>query len=195
MDLLVAEALQSRPELKQAQALLAAARTAKNGALYGALIPSVGAQAFGGGLGGGPDGGPGTFGAEGDYVVGVSWRIGPGGLFDPGRINASKARLATIQLGEERLKDLITTQVVTNLTRVQSLSTQIALAQQTLASATESLRLTRERKQYGVGIVLEEIQAQEDLTRARGDYFSAIAEYNKAQYGLSTAVGGPSTTP
>jgi outer membrane protein TolC len=190
MDALVAQALQFRPELKQSQALLLAARAAKNGAVYGPLIPSLGGQAFGGGLGGGPDSGPGTFAAEGDYMVGVSWRIGPGGLFDSGRINASKARLATVHLGEAKLKDFITTQVVTNLVRVQSLSAQIALAQRSLATATETLRLTRDRKQYGVGIVLEDIQAQQDLTQARSDYFTALAEYNKAQYGLNTAVGG-----
>jgi outer membrane protein TolC len=53
------------------------------------------------------------------------------------------------------------------------------------------LRLTRERKQYGVGIVLEDIQAQQDLNQARSDYFTAIAEFNKAQYNLNKAVGGP----
>ena len=190
LDALVARALQVRPELMQNQALIEAARAAKNGALYGPLIPSVGAQAFGGGLGGGPDSGPGNFAAEGDYAVGLSWRIGPGGLFDSGRINASKARLVTVELGEARLKDRITAEVVTSLVRVQSLSAQIALAQQNLATAGETLRLTRERKQYGVGIVLEDIQAQQDLTQARSDYFTALAEYNKAQYALSKAVGG-----
>ena len=52
MHTLVEQALRTRPELKQAQALVSAARAAKNGAVYGPLIPSVGAQAFGGGLGG-----------------------------------------------------------------------------------------------------------------------------------------------
>jgi len=191
IDALVEQALRSRPELKQSQALLLAARAAKNGAVYGPLIPSVGAQAFGGGLGGGPDGGPANFGAEGDYGVGVSWRIGPGGLFDSGRINASKAQLAAARLSETKLRDSITSQVVAGLVRVQSLSAQIALAQQNLATASETLRLTRERKQYGVGIVLEDIQAQQDLTQARSDYFTALAEYNQAQYGLNKAVGGP----
>jgi outer membrane protein TolC len=190
MDSLVAQALGTRPELKQTQALLQAARAAKDGAVYGPLIPSLGAQAFGGGLGGGPDGGPSNFGAEADYFVGLTWRIGPGGLFDAGRVNASKAQLAAVKLGEAKLKDTITSQVVVSLTRVQSLSAQIALAERNLATATETLRLTRERKQYGVGIVLEDIQAQQDLTQARSDYFTTLAEYNKAQYALNKAVGG-----
>jgi outer membrane protein TolC len=195
MHTLVEQALRTRPELKQSQALVSAARAAKNGAVYGPLIPSVGAQAFGGGLGGGPDGGPGNLGAEGDYLVGLSWRIGPGGLFDAGRVNAGKARLVSARLGEEKLKDTITSQVVVSLVRVQSLWAQIALAQRSLATASEALRLTRERKQYGVGVVLEDIQAQQDLTQARADYLTALAEYNKAQYGLNKAIGGSPEPP
>ena len=195
MAALVARALQTRPELKQTQALLSAARAAKKGAVYGPLIPSVGAQAFGGGLGGGPDGGPSNFGAEGDYLVGLSWRIGPGGLFDAGRVNVSKAQLAAVQFGEAKLKDTIISQVVVSLTRVQSLWTQIALVERNLATATETLRLTRERKQYGVGIILEDIQAQQDLTQARSEFFTALAEYNKAQYALNKAVGGATIQP
>jgi len=195
MHTLVEQALRTRPELKQSQALASAARAAKNGAVYGPLIPSVGAQAFGGGLGGGPDGGPSNFGAEGDYLLGVMWRVGPGGLFDSGRVHAGRARLAEAQLGEAKLKDTITSQVVVNLARVQSLWAQIALARQNLATASETLRLTRQRKQYGVGVVLEDIQAQQDLTQARSEYLTALAEYNKAQYGLNKAVGGPPAPP
>ena len=77
-----------------------------------------------------------------------------------------------------------------SLTRVQSLWAQIALSERNLGTASETLRLTRERKRYGVGIVLEDIQAQQDLTQARSEYFSALAEYNKAQYALNKAVGG-----
>ena len=195
MHTLVEQALRTRPELKQNEALVSAARAARNGAVYGPLIPSVGAQAFGGVLGGGPDGGPNNFGAEGDYLVGLSWRIGPGGLFDAGRVNAGKARLAAAQLGEAKLKDTITSQVVVSLARVQSLWAQIGLAQRNLTTATETLRLTRERKQFGVGIVLEDIQAQQDLTQARSEYLTALAEYNKAQYALNKSVCGQQAPP
>lgn len=194
LDRLIGQALALRPELKQSQAFISAARAGKNGAVYGPLIPSVGAQAFGGGLGGGPDGGPSNFGAEGDYFVGLSWKIGPGGLFDPGRVNASKARLAAAHLSDSRLKDIIISQVVSSLARVQSLAGQIELAKHNLTTATETLRLTRERKQFGVGVVLEDIQAQQDLNQARSDFVTALAEYNKAQYGLSRAAGNSPET-
>jgi outer membrane protein TolC len=187
---LVDQALRLRPELKQSSALISAAHEAQKGASYGPWIPTLNAQVFAGGLGGGPDGGPDNFGAQGDYLVGLSWRVGPGGLFDSGRINASKARLAGARLGDERLKDDITAEVVAGLARVQSLADQIRLAEDKLTAATETFRLTHERKQYGVGLVLEDLQAQQELERARADYINALAEYNKAQYGLSRAVGG-----
>jgi outer membrane protein TolC len=79
--------------------------------------------------------------------------------------------------------------VVSGLVHVQSLASQIELAKRNLVTSGEALRLTRERKQYGVGVVLEDIQAQQDLTRARSDYVSTLAEYNKAQYALNKAVG------
>jgi outer membrane protein TolC len=190
MSALVAQALRDRSELKQSQALTAASRDEKNGAVYGPLIPSLGAQVFGGGLGGGPEGSPGTFDGMADYIVGLSWRIGPGGLFDSGRIKASKARMAATELAHSKLKDTITSQVVDALVEVNSTATQIHLAEQNLNTASETLQLTQQRKQFGVGIVLEDIQAQQALTQARSDYITALADYNRAQYALSRAIGG-----
>lgn len=191
LEPLVNQALLYRTELKASQALVSAAREDRNGAVYGPLIPSLSAQVFGGGLGGGPDRGPGNFGAEGDYFVGLSWRIGPGGLFDLGRIRGSKARLAATELGEARLKDDIVAQVVSGLARVQSQADQIALAESRVAVATETLRFTHERREYGVGVVLEDLQSQQDLDRARSDYLRLLAEFNKAQYNLRRSVGLP----
>lgn len=187
---LVERALQFRPELRQSHALILAAQDTKNGAVYGALFPSLNAQVFAGGFGGGPENGHGSFGAAEDYQFGLSWRIGPGGLFDAGRVHASKARLAATQLSDAKLKDAIVVEVVAGFTRVESTAAQIDLARNNLSSANETLRLTRERKQFGVGAVLEDIQAQQALTQARSDYVTALAEYNKAQYQLNKAVGG-----
>src|SRR5437867_8968344 len=75
---LVAQALAARPETQQSAAFLSAADYAKNGAIYGPLIPSVGGQAFFGGLGGGKDSETGHFGESEDYVGLLAWRVGPG---------------------------------------------------------------------------------------------------------------------
>jgi outer membrane protein TolC len=195
LDALVQRALSSRPELKQSQALVQAARQASKGAVYGPLVPSLNAQVFAGGFGGGRDNGPSNFGDAEDYQLGLSWRLGPGGLFDSGRVHAARARLAAAELGETKLKDTIASQVVAALTRLRSLSDQMALARRNVATASEALRLTRDRKQYGVGVVLEDIQAQQELTRARATHVTSIAEFNKAQYALSRAVGEAADAP
>jgi len=189
LDFLVQNALQSRSELKENKALVSAARDARNGAVYGPLIPSLGAQATVGGIGGGKNDSTGNFGESEDYSVGLGWRIGPSGLFDFGRVRASRARLESARLSGEKLRDEIIRQVVENHARAQSLIDQLATSKQNLATASETLRLTRERKQFGVGAVLEDIQAQQELTRARSDYLNTLMEYNKAEYGLSRAVG------
>jgi outer membrane protein TolC len=189
LALLVQQGLANRPELKQSQSLLAAARDAKNDAVYGPLIPSVGAQAFVGGLGGGTGGQTGNFGESEDYLVTASWRIGPGGLFDFGRIHAADARWQGTKLSQEKMRDAIAGQVVEITTHARSLADQLDTAKQALAAAEETLRLSQQRKEFGVGIVLETIQAEQDLTRARTDYVTAVAEFNKTQYALRRAVG------
>ncbi len=93
------------------------------------------------------------------------------------------------------MKDEITRQVVETDARVRSLADQLATVKGQLSAAGESLRLTRQRKEFGVGNVLENIQAEVDLTRARNDYIAAIAEYDKAQYRLRYATGASPALP
>jgi len=192
---LVSQALASRPELKQSRSLVAAARETRAAAVYGPMIPAVGAQVFGGGLGGGVNRDTGHFGDSEDYFAGLSWRIGPGGLFDFGRIHAAESRLHGAQLVEEKLKDEITRQIVEADARVRSLADQLATVKRQLSAADESLRLTQQRKEFGVGNVLENIQAEQELSRARNDYVAAIAEYDKAQYVLRNATGASPALP
>jgi outer membrane protein TolC len=158
--------------------------------VYGPLIPSVGAQVFVGGLGGGSRTSPDRFGESEDYQFTLGWRIGPGGLFDRGRIHAADARLKIADLSGQKLADEVTRQVTETFTRSQSLTDQISTARRAIQAAEETLRLTQQRKEFAVGVVLENIQAEQELTRARLDYLNAVAEFNKAQYALSRALGG-----
>jgi len=112
-------AASTRVGFKQGQALAEAARDNRNGTVYGPLIPSIGAQAFGGGLGGGRNGDTGSFGPLEDYAIGIGWRIGPGGLFDFSRQRAAKARLSSARIGTEKIRDEISRQVVEAFTRLQ----------------------------------------------------------------------------
>lgn len=205
-DALVRTALQRRPELVRSAALIAAAEQARRGALYGPLMPTLGGQAFAGEFSGGGqlfagelNGGVGGTNLDGgprrDYSVGLSWKIGPGGIFDFGRIRASSVQLTRAEVNDEKLRDTIEREVVDAYTHVQSLFQQMRDARLNVSAAEETLRLTRGRKQLGVGTVLEDIQSQQELLNARRDLVVIVTQLNQAQYGLMRSVGTPLRTP
>jgi outer membrane protein TolC len=188
---LTSRALGARPELDETAARLEAARALRRGATRAPLIPTIGAQASLGGLGGGPEGSTWTrdYGYSGDYSLGVSWRVGQGGLFDKNRERETVSRVRQVELEQEKVRDLIRRQVVEQHARLESLTAQIELARKTLDAADQTARLSRQRRETGVGGALEDLLAEDELARARRDYLATIADYNLAQYALKFVVG------
>ncbi len=186
---LVAKALDGRPELRQAASLAASAEAERRGAARGPWVPTVGAQAYFGGLGGGSDDHLGSLGDTEDYAFGLSWKIGPGGLLDRGRVRAAESRRQGSLLEIERVRLEIQRQVVEARTRCESAAERLVWLEGGVAAARQLLELSRSRKEFGVGAVMETIQAEEELTRARLDYLQVVAEHNQAQYALKRAVG------
>ena len=189
---LVAKALVARPELDEAAGRLEAARVLRRGAEVAPLVPTLGAQASLGGLGGGPSGSGVTrdWGYSGDYAIGLSWRVGRGGLFDSSRQRETAARERQVALEQERVRDIIRRQVVEQHVRVRSLAVQVELARKALEAADQTARLSRQRRDTGLSAVLEDLQAEEELARSRRDYLATVSEHNQAQYALKHAVGG-----
>jgi outer membrane protein TolC len=192
---LIRTALENRPELARSTAEIAAAEQGRRGAIYGPLIPTIGGQAFGGEFNGGPGDTTANGGSRQDYTVGLSWKVGPGGLFDLGRIRANRAKLSAAELRDEKLRDQIGNEVVDGYTQVQSLFEQLRVARLNLSAAEETLRLTRHRKELGVGVVLEDIQAQQELLQARNDLVTIVTQLNQQQYALLRSVGAPLGKP
>lgn len=186
---LLARASAARPELTAGKHVAGAARQLRESAKVGPYIPSLGAQVFAGGLGGGNDVSASGLGRSEDYAVTLGWRIGPGGLFDRSRVRAAEARLNAAELENQKLLDEVSRETTEGFVRWQSQLDQIAIVFSAVHAAEGVFQLTRQRKQFGVGVVLEDIQAEQDLTRARFDYVTAVAELNKAQYTLLKATG------
>jgi outer membrane protein TolC len=189
---LVSRALAARPELTQADARLAAVREQHHGARNAPLIPVVNASASIGGLGGdtGLRSWSRGFDNSNDYGVGLSWRIGPGGLFDRSRVRSSEARLRRGELELEQTRDTIRRQVVEFSARASSLSAQLASLRAALDSAEKTAQLSRERRAQSVSGVLEDLLAEEELTRARRDYVAAVAAFDQSQHALLRVLGG-----
>ncbi|MDB6026958.1 MAG: Outer rane efflux protein [Verrucomicrobiales bacterium] len=186
---MVQKAFTNRPELKGSRALVSAAEENKKAATRGVWIPTLGAQAFAGGLGGGKDSAMGNFSDTADFSATVSWRVGPGGILDSTRVDASKSQLQSAKLRSEKILQQIEREVIEAAVQVQSLGQLVESARAIMKSATENVRLTTQRKEFAVGIVFEVVQAQQDLARAKMDYFSTVADFNKAQYALAAATG------
>lgn len=190
MKTLIAEAAKAHPAVRQSHAAIQAAEAERKGVAYGPLVPALSGQAYLGGLGGGRDGGPRSFGGSADIAAMVHWRLGPGGLLDQGRLDAARARQTAAERRAEQVRREATRHVVESHTRWKSTAEQMQTARDALAAAEEGLGLARQRRQFAVANVLENILAEQDLTRARNDYLRAIGEHNKAQYGLQWAIGG-----
>ena len=67
----------------------------------------------------------------------------------------------------------------------------IQVQEQNRQSAREQLRLAQDRYRLGAGSSLEVSDAQNNVTRAEGDYVNAVYEYHKAVAALELAVGRP----
>ena len=196
LDPLIAQALESRPEISMSAEQLEAAVKTGAGARWAPLVPTLRAEYFGGGLGGGTySEGVGRFNTTTEYGIGLSWRFGPGGLFDPSREHLADARRRGAAIESGKLRDEITRQVVEAHTRVHSLEDQLVHARKALEAAGQSLNLARERRAFAVGEVLENVQAEQDLTRARFDYLGVVTEHNRAQFLLRRAIGAEARSP
>ena len=188
---LVARALAQRSEVDEAAARLQAARVLRRGATVAPWVPTVSGQVQVGGLGGGPGGSTLTrdFDAGTDYAVGVSWRVGSGGLFDRSRVRESDSRQRQGELELEKVRDRIRREVVEQHASLNALAQQLAFARSTLESADQATKLSRQRRETGVSAVFEDLQAEDELARARHDYLVTVADYNLAQYALRYATG------
>ena len=182
-------ALQHRPEIAEAEALNAAATENSNAARYAPLYPTLNAQVFGGGLGGSPASSQTNFGRSTDTLVSLTWKIGPGGIFDNSRERTAQAAEAQSRLGQERVRETITREVVEAQGTVKILQSQLQHAQDAVKATQQGLKLSLQRREFAVGAVLETLQSQQDALQSQQDYLQTITELNKAQYRLKHALG------
>jgi outer membrane protein TolC len=190
---LVQDALAHRPELESSRAALAATDRDRLAAKYGPLIPSISGRAAIDQLRGGANGMLTDYQTAHGDSVGLAWRFGPGGLFDFSRTEAADSALESARLNAERVHDAVAEEVVQAYEAARAALDQMGLARRAVDLAEQSLRLSEQRREFGVYAVLEVIQAQQDLTQSRGAYAEALTRYAKAQYALAHAtarIGG-----
>jgi outer membrane protein TolC len=187
---MVGRALDRRPELRSREAMLEAARLDTEATVKGPLIPDLSLRANTGGLGGGKNGATGNFDDSSEFIVGLGWRFGPGGIFDSARIASAQSAREQESILLEKTRLRITREVLEAIARVRSIDARLATTRRLLEASEKSWQLSRDRGATGVGGVLETLRAEEDLSFARLAWFELVADYNKAQAELRRACGG-----
>jgi outer membrane protein TolC len=211
VDDLIPVALTNRPELAAQQALVKASLQLMRQEKMRPLIPSLllrgfstpvvgtlGVAYFGGGLNGSLD----NFGVRQDWDLQFVWTLQNFGLGNRALIRqrAAENKVALTELF--RIQDRVAAEVVQAYSLAQTAEGRIREAEAGLKEAQELVRqdlaaLGQTRRQAGPGTVTLLVRPQEVvasiqfLQQAYVDYYSSIADYNRAQFQLYRALGQP----
>ena len=127
-----------------------------------------------------------------------SWQVGLSiqwNIFDNGvtsaSVNERRANLRKAQAVATQILDAVHLEVYSAYVDLKSAEENIASTKTAVGNAEEDYRLSKIRYLEGVGINLEVMDAQEKLTRAHVNYYSALYAYNVAKASLDKAMGVP----
>ncbi len=198
VDDLIVTALRNRPELVEAQALVAATLTRLKQAKLRPFIPSLAFRYSGGGFGGGANAFFGDFSARSDVDVNLYWELQNLGFADRAIAKQRAAQQRTAHLGFLKIQDRVAAEVVGAEKQRIAAARRMAAASRAVPEAEASLALNLTNIRRGAGLpgatrpieVLQPIQA---LAQARIDYLDAVLAYNRSQFRLQRALGRPAT--
>jgi outer membrane protein TolC len=183
-DQALSTALAQRPDYQSSQARVHAAEESVRAA-RGERYPSAAVTADYGDIGTTLSTSHGTF----SFVA--SAKIS---LFDGGRIRGEIIQAkATLKQREDELSDLagqIDYQVRSAFLDIRTAADQVAVAQDNLDLANQTLTQARDRFSAGVTDNIEVVQAQESVANANDSLISARLAHNLAKIGLARALGG-----
>jgi outer membrane protein TolC len=189
LDDLIRQALQQRPELAEAQALVQATLTRLKEAKLRPLIPSLAFRYSGGGFGGGANGFFGNFDARSDVDVNLFWELQNLGFADRAirRGRAAEQHIAALEM--LKVQDRVASEVVTADKARIAAARQVEEARREVEEAHRSLAQNLSRIRRAAGLPIEALQPIQALAQARGDYLEAVLISNRAQFRLKRAIG------
>ncbi|MGH7538652.1 MAG: TolC family protein [Gemmatimonadales bacterium] len=122
------------------------------------------------------------------WRFGLSWTLFNGFFREQQQVSASVSR----DLAEARAADTrrqVNAQLTQQLAALGTASTQIDIAGENVAAATEDLRVQQERYRVGAGTILDLLTSQASLTQAQTDLVQARFNYLIARAQLEALVG------
>ncbi|MBV8268121.1 MAG: TolC family protein, partial [Planctomycetaceae bacterium] len=209
LDDLMPVALANRPEVASRRALVEAAEVGVRREKARPLLPSVllnGYQNPGGMLiqagifGLGPNSSLNQWRGRDDVSIQLVWQLENFGLGNLARIKAQRGQESRAIIDLRRTQDQVAEKVNQAQARLQSAAVRVYQAERALRTGiityNGSVKGLEQTSRFGDVLVLitrplEAIYALELLQRAFDEYFTTVAEYNRAQFDLFHALGYP----
>ncbi len=209
LDGLIPIALASRPELAQHQAIVRATLARLKQEKIRPLVPSLAIRSasttptvsLGYGLfGGGTGGNLGDFAPRFDIDMQLLWEFEALGFGNRARVREREAELRAATLDLFRTQDIIAAEVSKAFAQARSAAERVNDAEPALKEGIELANKTvvelGQTRRIGDSIILllrpqEAVAAVQSFAQASSDFFTAIADYNRAQFRLYRALGHP----
>ncbi|MBT4866208.1 MAG: TolC family protein, partial [Planctomycetaceae bacterium] len=192
---LISTGLENRPELMEAQSLVAAACEQYQRQKYAPFVPSVLLGFSNGGFGGGVGNKLNNVQGRYDFDAILTWEIRNLGFGEGAARRETRARIQQTRYEQVRVLDQVAREIVEAHSQVTHRAKRIDITKNAIQSATNSYErnLSRIRDAQGLPLeVLQSIRALEDASRA---YLKAVIEYDQAQFQLQWALGWPVAVP
>lgn len=188
---LIATGLATRPELKESQALVAAACEAYKREKYAPFVPSMllgfSSASFGGGLGNNAQ----NFGGRYDLDAMMVWEMRNLGFGEDAARRERSAQMQQAAFAKLRMLDQVAQEVAEANVQVGIRKQQVDMAQSAIGRAQDSYQRNMDRIRDGRGLPIEALQAIQALETAQRAYMRAVIDYNRAQLQLQWALGWP----
>ncbi|MEM6978677.1 MAG: TolC family protein [Planctomycetota bacterium] len=191
MSQLISMGLRARPELKAAQALVAAACDAYQRQKLAPMVPSVLLGFSTGGFGGGLRSNLDDVSSRYDFDAVVSWEVRQLGFGEKAARQVASARVQQARYAKLQQMDQVAAEISQALAGIKYARQRIRVTEQAIPVATDSFERNRERIIAGEGLPIEVLQSVQALETAQREYLSAVMDHNEAQFQLQWALGFP----
>jgi outer membrane protein TolC len=178
------EALASRPDLAAMLDRIEAARAMQRAA-RGARWPSVG---LGGAYEANDESAPGTEGTNWSVMLAARWEVFDGGR-TRARVAQAGAKLREAESARELLESRVGLEVRQAWHGLRAAASRIDTADAAVAMAEESLRVVEDRYRNGLATLVELLEAESALTRAKTRLVAAQRSALTARAALDLATG------
>jgi len=192
---LISAGLSNRPELKELQALVAAACDHYQRQKYAPFVPSVLLGLSAGGFGG--DTGTAINNVDDRYDLDamVTWEIRNFGFGERSARRRTAAQVHQAMFRKVRLMDNVAREIAEAHTQVVHRRERMAVTQLSIQSAQDSYDRNLSRIREGQGLPIEVLQSVKALEASRQAYLESVIAYNEAQFQLQWALGWQVSAP